>query len=92
MRLLIVITSLLSGCGTMFFGSAHYPGGPKACQTNCRAKGMEMSAFVFAGEYSTACVCGPHGSEASPTAAVTTDSSVAVVTMMRQQQAANQPH
>jgi hypothetical protein len=92
MRLLIGGALLLSGCGTMFFGSSHYPGGPKACQTDCRAKGLAMSAFVFAGEYSTACVCGPREAESSSSGAATTAASVAVATMMRQQQAASQPH
>jgi hypothetical protein len=54
---------------------------------------MEMNAFVYAGEYSSACVCGPRESESTPSAAETTASSVAVATMMRQQQAAAaQPH
>jgi hypothetical protein len=92
MRRLAVLGLFLSGCTTTFYGAAYYPGGAKSCQINCRAKGMEMSAFVFAGEYSTACVCGPRESEAAPTAAETTASSVAVATMIRQQQAAASQH
>src|SRR5579871_4154564 len=93
LRLLTVLSLLLAGCATTFFGSAYYPGGPKACSANCRTKNMEMNAFVYAGEYSSACVCGPRESESTPSAAETTASSVAVATMMRQQQAAAaQPH
>lgn len=45
------------GCTTSFTGSAQVEGGRPGCEAKCASIGMEMQAFVFMGEYSTACVC-----------------------------------
>jgi hypothetical protein len=47
----------VSACATSFTGSAHIEGGRSGCQTKCSAQGLEMSALVYLGEYSSACVC-----------------------------------
>ncbi len=47
------------GCATSFTGDAHYPGGARACFAKCASEQMQMSGFVFMGEYSSACVCEP---------------------------------
>jgi len=48
-----------SGCATSFTGDAHYPGGARACFAKCASEQMQMSGFVYMGEYSSACVCEP---------------------------------
>jgi hypothetical protein len=57
----LVLASLLcvalTACPTGFQGDAHYPGGPAACRSDCEAQGLEMSAFVYSGEFATSCVC-----------------------------------
>jgi hypothetical protein len=88
----LVSLALFGGCTTQFFGSPMFPGGAPGCHAHCQQTGMEMNAFVYAGEYSTACICGPRRRPAA-TAEGTTAASAAVVTMVRaQQQAAAQSH
>ena len=48
---------LASGCATTFTGSAQVEGGRAGCEKKCSAIGLQMQAFVFMGEYSSACVC-----------------------------------
>jgi len=48
-----------AGCATSFTGDAHYPGGARACFAKCASEQMQMSGFVYMGEYSSACVCEP---------------------------------
>jgi hypothetical protein len=64
---------LASGCATTFMGSAEVEGGRAGCEKKCAGVGLTMQAFVFMGEYSTACVCEPpgrtQGAEGSPAAA-----------------------
>lgn len=75
---------LASGCATTFMGSAEVEGGRPGCEKKCADVGLTMQAFVFMGEYSTACVCEPpsrtpsaEGSAASAAVAV------GVMTQMR---------
>jgi hypothetical protein len=86
-----LILLLSSGCTTVFYGSAMFPGGPGGCAAHCGQQGLQMSSFVYAGEYSTACICGPRDGTA-PRAEATTAPAAAVVTMIRTQQAASQRH
>ncbi|HEY5936296.1 MAG TPA: hypothetical protein VIU61_16710 [Kofleriaceae bacterium] len=62
----ILLLCLLAGCPTSFTGDAHFPGGPQACRATCERGGLEMSGFVFSGEFSTSCVCRPPRAPASP--------------------------
>lgn len=48
---------IAGGCATSFYGSAEIEGGRPGCEEKCASVGLEMQAFVFMGEYSTACVC-----------------------------------
>ncbi|HKP58706.1 MAG TPA: hypothetical protein VJV78_18425 [Polyangiales bacterium] len=77
---------LASGCATSFTGSAEIEGGRPGCEAKCLAVGLTMQAYVFMGEYSTACVCAPKdatsGSSSAPTAA-TAAVAVGVMTQMR---------
>ncbi len=63
----IVIASLAlfcAACSTSFDGSPYFPGGPRVCFEKCDKANMEMSAFVYSGEFATACVCQPRGRSA----------------------------
>ncbi len=53
-------------CVTQFTGDSHYPGGPQACQADCAREGMQMSAFVYSGEFATSCVCRSSQPPAAP--------------------------
>ncbi|HEY2404610.1 MAG TPA: hypothetical protein VGI10_01335 [Polyangiaceae bacterium] len=44
---------------TSFQGEAKVAGGPRACVERCRSQNMVMAAFVYVGEFSTACACAP---------------------------------
>ena len=82
---------VLSGCPTRFTGDAHFPDGPSGCRKACERSGMQMGAYVYAGEYSTACVCTPKGSGANTGATSLGMAVVGVITQLRaaqQQQAA----
>jgi hypothetical protein len=57
----------LAGCATSFVGEAHYPGGARACYASCANQQMQMSGFVYLGEYSSACVCAPRTTVAGTT-------------------------
>ncbi len=46
-----------AGCTTQFYGEPTFPGGARGCWDRCRSEGLEMSAFVYMGEYSNGCVC-----------------------------------
>ncbi|MEC7518730.1 MAG: hypothetical protein VYE22_02640 [Myxococcota bacterium] len=56
---LLALLAAGSGCATSFRGDAHISAAD--CNANCREMGGEMSAYVFMGQYSTACVCTPPG-------------------------------
>jgi hypothetical protein len=56
---LVLAASALPGCGTSFEGAARFPGGVAGCMRQCRNRNLEMSSFIYIGEYSTACVCKP---------------------------------
>ena len=58
--LLVLALGLLAACPnpTRFEGDAFVPGGPAACAARCASEpGLEMASFIYAGEFSTACVC-----------------------------------
>jgi hypothetical protein len=75
-RLLLLALSMLIGGSigacqpnpTVFRGSAQFPGGPSACHARCGSDGLEMSGFVYSGDFATSCVCRPRG-ETAPVAA-----------------------
>ena len=54
---LILLCSGLYGCPTTFSGSAHVVDGRAGCEKKCKKSKLRMSALVFLGEYSSACVC-----------------------------------
>ena len=104
-RLFLFLWLAVAGCATSFQGEAKFPGGPRACFKRCKAAGLEMSSFVYVGEYSTGCVCGLKASMRSASAserdatAATSAAAVGVVLQMRRAQAAaaqnaamTQPH
>lgn len=74
----------LTGCATNFTGSPKFPGGARGCLDKCAREGMAMGAFVYAGEYSTACVCVPaeEGKSAQTNSAFGM-AAVGVITQMR---------
>jgi hypothetical protein len=51
------LTLGLSGCPTSFSGNAHIVNGRVGCEQKCKQSKLRMSALVFLGEYSSACVC-----------------------------------
>jgi hypothetical protein len=64
MRLTVLPVLLLlavppAACETHFTGDPHYPGGPTGCRDSCARQGMEMSSFIYSGEFATSCVCRP---------------------------------
>ena len=73
-----------SGCATSFTGPAEIQGGRPGCEQKCASVGMEMQAFVFMGEYSTACVCDvPGRAQQARSSAATAAAAVSVMTQMR---------
>ena len=105
MKRIVFLTFLaagLSACGphqTIFRGEPHFTGGPAACASRCQAENMEMSAFVYSGEFATSCVCrspaGPEAAPAQPPSAQTSSSegeevavSAALVQRRQQEEAA----
>ena len=59
-NLLRILPALvLAACATSFTGEAHFPGGAGGCAATCQAQGLEMSGFIYSGEFSSACVCRP---------------------------------
>lgn len=85
MRALVVLVALLASmtltaCGpssTQFLGASQFPNGPTGCQARCAADGLEMSGFVYSGEFASSCVCRPRPSApaAPPPAAAVADPS-----------------
>lgn len=70
MRLLFAVAAslLLGACGpssTQFLGASQFPNGPTGCQARCNADGLEMSGFVYSGEFATSCVCRPRQNASS---------------------------
>jgi len=61
-----ILSTLALGCQTQFTGDPKFPSGVSGCKATCRASGMVMLGFVYSGEYSTSCVCGPASSSAAP--------------------------
>jgi hypothetical protein len=93
--IVIALSLAAASCNaTAFKGDAQFPEGPKGCASRCRADGLEMSAFVYAGEYSSACVCQPPAAKTTQVGAngAVGAAGVGVVLQMRaaqqQQQAA----
>ena len=74
---------IAGGCVTSFTGSAQVAGGRPGCERKCRSIGLEMQAFVFMGEYSTACVCDTPGRAEHAGAAAATAAVVGVMTQMQ---------
>jgi hypothetical protein len=69
-RLSPLWVSLLAGLAaclprTEFHGAAHFPGGAPACAAKCRQDSLEMSGFVYSGEFASSCVCRPARAPAS---------------------------
>ena len=56
----VTILLALPACATSFQGSSHIS--PAACNERCSSIGQRMAAYVFMGDYSTACVCEPMSS------------------------------
>jgi hypothetical protein len=60
---------LVAGCSpyapTEFRGEAFFPGGPARCVQSCAAQNLEMSSFVYSGEFATSCVCHVRAATAS---------------------------
>ncbi|MDF2697874.1 MAG: hypothetical protein K0S65_6257 [Labilithrix sp.] len=85
---LVLLALSAAACATSFTGEAHFPGGPRGCAEQCAKDGMEMASFVYAGEFSSACVCQPRGAGRSPAASTEAGTSaiVGVMTQMRAQQ------
>lgn len=79
---------LASGCATTFMGSAEIEGGRPGCEKKCADVGLTMQAFVFMGEYSTACVCVPPGS-ATRTEGAPASAAISVGVMRQLQDAAD---
>ncbi len=61
---LALVLVLPTACATAFTGAPHYPGGPRACHADCARQNMEMSSFIYSGEFATSCVCRPRMSPA----------------------------
>ena len=66
--LLIVLVPLLSACRTEFTGAPHFPNGVDGCRATCAQDGLEMSGFVYSGEFASSCVCRPKATGGWPTA------------------------
>jgi hypothetical protein len=94
-KVLVLGLCAIAGCATSFQGEAKFPGGPRACYKRCAAAGLEMSSFVYVGEYSTGCVCGLKASmrtantsqDERDVTAATSAAAVGVVLQMRRAQA-----
>jgi hypothetical protein len=56
---IFVLFMVLTGvaCQTNFTGSPVFPGGSKGCFNKCNKLNMEMAAYTYVGEFSTACSC-----------------------------------
>ena len=80
---LIALLLLASGCATTFTGAAEVEGGRPGCERKCLAVGLTMQAYVFMGEYSTACVCAPPSATSGASSAATAAVAVGVMTQMR---------
>lgn len=64
MRSILIILALpavlaLAACATTFTGDPHFPGGANGCAATCQQAGLEMSGFIYSGEFSSSCVCRP---------------------------------
>ena len=63
MRSLMIVSLIIllgaSACGPQFTGDAHFPGGVHGCETQCAGQSLVMAAFIYVGEYSSACACKP---------------------------------
>lgn len=86
-RIGILALLLLGGCATSFRGSAHVPNGPSGCYQRCEADGLQMTSFVYLGEFSTGCVCSVRGASASADGpSAVGPGAVGVVLQMREQE------
>ncbi|EYF03949.1 hypothetical protein [Chondromyces apiculatus] len=61
-----VLAAVAVGCTplTSFTGESKVRGGGQGCVSRCQQEGLEMSAFVVMGDYSTGCVCQAPGAAA----------------------------
>ncbi len=56
--LLLALVILVPACPkTEFHGSPYFPDGAQGCKAQCSRDGLEMSGFVYSGEFATSCVC-----------------------------------
>ena len=62
------LTLGLAGCPTSFSGNAYVHDGRAGCEQKCKKAKLRMSALVFLGEYSSACVCEVPADKAKPAA------------------------
>lgn len=85
-----VLAFCAGGCQTNFVGAAKFPGGIDGCETRCEKDGLKMGAFVYAGEYSTACVCEPADKKEADTKRSAQASGPAAVGVVLQARAANE--
>jgi len=89
---LVLLALSFAACGTSFSGDAHFPGGPRVCYAKCAKSNMEMAAFIYAGEFATACVCEPRRRSRDETSRARTDAEISALvgawTAMKARQAA----
>jgi hypothetical protein len=55
----VLVGLTLGSCATTFTGSPYFPAGVPGCRAACERDGLEMSSFVYSGEFSSSCVCRP---------------------------------
>jgi hypothetical protein len=77
---------------TNFTGSAYFPSGVPGCRAACERDGLEMSSFVYSGEFSSSCVCRPRPAAAStkPDESGGADAAAAVGAVLRMRETQEQ--
>lgn len=91
-RTLLFIAAALAlfvapSCATQFSGSPQVRGGVAGCISRCRSQNMVLGAYVYVGEYSTACVCEPSTRTAAASGATASvPAAVGVALQMRRHQ------
>ena len=63
--LILAISSTWISCATSFTGSSKFKNGKQTCEKKCSKIDLEMTNFIFVGEYSEACVCGKKNQQSS---------------------------
>jgi hypothetical protein len=80
-----------AGCTTVFRGEPKVPNGVSGCKAICSSYGMELTGMVAMGEYSDGCICQVPGKPgAAGVGSAAGPAAVAVVTMIRQEEAQRQ--